>query len=435
MAIGRNRDEELISKYQWAGKIRFITFFLLLLFLYAMKLVGGYSYLNTTLLGLVIVGAVFNQPYSFLLRHVNVYRFQFYQMATDIIVVSWILYYLGGVEAPLISIAYYIIILWAGVVSGVAAVFFATIVSSIFFVGVVLFEYWQLIPAVSYLEVSISGPKLYSLLLGNVSFIFAFGYFSAYSSKVVQRLQRFHYEEVLRSSHKLLATGYLASGIAHDVINHLVCIRGYTEMVQQRLKAKGSGISDDMNDEQLHKISSLQEKGTELLAKLSRFSQKVSEDFCEVDISKVIVDTLSLTEPLLRCSKVKIEKMIEPMMPPVLGDKDQIQEIIIALILYSVENVKERHVVIITAHSLKQANCIEILFFDSEIEVKKNILSRISEPFFTIDTSERELEVGLSVIREIVLHHKGEITQIPGTKGKGSTFIIQLPIATKADAK
>ena len=143
-------ENELIKKYQWAGKIRFVTFFLLFIFFLLMKFAGGYSYLNAALAGLIFVEAVLNQPHAFFLKRVNIFRFQFYQMTTDIIAISWILYYMGGIEAPVISIAYYALILWAGVVSGYRAVLFAVITASFFMSSVVILGHFGILPPISY---------------------------------------------------------------------------------------------------------------------------------------------------------------------------------------------------------------------------------------------------------------------------------------------
>src|SRR3972149_1433992 len=95
-----NLRHELIRKYQCAGKIRFVSAMLLFLFLYLMKFIGGYSYLNIFLTALIFVEPPLNQPYKFILDRVDVRRFQFYQMVIDIIAVSWVVYYMGGIEAP-----------------------------------------------------------------------------------------------------------------------------------------------------------------------------------------------------------------------------------------------------------------------------------------------------------------------------------------------
>jgi len=229
--MDKNTDNELIGKYQWAGRIRLISFLLLLLVSWIIKFSSGDSLLHISFSLIVFAGAVLNQPYGFILRRVNLYRLQFYQMITDIVVISGILYYMGGVQAPIISIAYYAVILWAGVVSGTAQVFFAVVMSAISFSTVVLLEYYGVLPSVSYLNNEMPIVQMYSLLLGNVSFLFAFGYFSAQSSSIIKFLERKRQGESLKSTHKILSTGYIVNSIAHDIVNHQVGIRGYSKLI------------------------------------------------------------------------------------------------------------------------------------------------------------------------------------------------------------
>jgi hypothetical protein len=108
---------ELLQKYKFAGKIRLISFSLLFFYLLLIKYTGGYSYINVTFFAVIFFETILNQPYNFITQRVNIYRFQYFQMAADIIAISWMVYYMGGIEAPVVTLAYYAVILWAGVVS------------------------------------------------------------------------------------------------------------------------------------------------------------------------------------------------------------------------------------------------------------------------------------------------------------------------------
>jgi len=220
--------EDVLSKYKLAGKIRFVTFSLLLLFSLLMKFIGGYSYLNITFVGLILVEAVFNQPYKFLVKRVNLNRFQYYRMAVDIIAISWIIYYMGGIQAPLVSLAYYGVILWAGFVSTTGAVFFATCASVFLFSLMALLEHFGFLLFPSYYEYKVTTSHMLSLLLGNVAFLFAFGYFSANSSRVIKRLERRRYEDSLRHAHRFSEVNYLVGYIVHDALNQMINIEGYS---------------------------------------------------------------------------------------------------------------------------------------------------------------------------------------------------------------
>jgi len=413
--------EELIRKYRLAGSIRFICFFLLLLFLILMKNIGGYSYVNTIFIALICVEAVFNQPYAFLLKSVNIYRFQYYQMITDIIAISWIIHYMGGLEAPIVVIAYYAVILWAGVVSTTAAVFFAVLVSAICFSAIVLLEHFALIPFVSFFEYKIPTNQMISLLLGNVSFLFAFGYFSAHSSDVIKFLQRKRQEEFLRSVHKLMATGSLMGRTAHDILNQFACIKGYVDFLLSKKELSGQVR------EMLESIRKLEIKGASLLDRIAVFAKKTDQEFDTIDLHKVIDAALDVCWPLIRYSKMKILKPYGENIPKIMANKGQLQEAFVVFILNALDAVSgQGSLTIKTVHDRKN-DIIEIEFSDTGSGITQKNLKHIGEPFFTTKGSGKGLGIGLATAYGIINRHNGRIS-VNSELDIGTTFTIQLPV-------
>ena len=419
--IDDRTQEELLGKYRLAGRIRFMSFFLLLFFLFLMKSIGGYSYLNSVFLILIFVEAILNQPYNFIVRRVNIYRFQYYQMITDIIAISWILYYMGGIEAPLVSIAYYAVILWAGVVSTTQAVFFAVIASALFFSSIVISEHFGMLPFISYYNYRISTAQMFSLLIGNVSFLFAFGYFSARSSMVIKYLERERQQESLKHAHKLLLVGYLIRNITHDVLNYLTSIKGYTQMLLEK-----AGIGSTEN-ETLKSVEKLGNRSIDLLNRLGRFSQEPEERLESSDINKVIEDALGLTMPVVKYSNMAIKKMFGLDIPIIMANKYQLQEIFIVFILNALDAIPDEGTLTIKTAYIKENNVVEIVFFDTGAGIKKEDLSRIGQSFFTTKSPGKWLGLGLATAYGIVAGHKGKI-DVESKVGKGTTFTVQLPV-------
>jgi len=415
--------QELIDKYRFAGKMRLISSFLLLCFLLFMKFLGAYSYLNIAFVSLILVEAFINQPYRFILGCVDIHRFQFYQMAIDIIAISWILYYMGGINAPLVSIAYYVVILWAGVVSSVHAVFFAVIMSVILFSLVVLFEYAGVLPFVSLDNYKMPLAQMLGLLLGNVSFLFAFGYFSARSSAIMKFLERKRYEESLRHVHRFLEAGYLIGSITHDVLNCLFKINGYTEILLRKNDEQGG------ENEYLKNIQDLGHKSSNLLFRLGKFSQLPEEDFESINIDSVIDDAIELTNPVVRYSKMMIEKQAGERVPFVMANKNSLQEVFIILILNSLDAIKDKGTLSIKTRYIQETNILEIIFSDNGSGIKKQDLKRIrmAESFFTTRNREAKLGLGVSTAYKIIAHHKGTM-DVESSLGEGATFLIRLPV-------
>jgi len=414
---------ELLRKYRFAGKIRLISFSLFFFFLLLIKYTGGYSYINATFFAVIFFEIILNQPYNFIIQRVNIYRFQYYQMAADIIAVSWMVYYMGGIEAPVVTLAYYAVILWAGVVSSAGAVFFAVGLTMLLFSLVVILEYFGILPFVGYYHYKMPIFQMFSVLMGNVSFFFAFGYFSARAALVIKSLQRKRYEDLLKHEHKFRAIGHLVGYAAHDVLNHLANISGYVELL---LKKKSGAAGEE---EMIKSIGALTQESTHLLSGLMHFSQKPSEVLKPVSINGAIEDAIELTRPLVRYSKIAIEKRLDPANPLVMGEKDRLQEIFIALILNAYEAMPGKGTLsIVTALADKQ-DSIKIDVSDTGSGIQPQDISRIrdGEPFFTTREAKMKLGLGLVTTREIVAKHKGTM-DIQSTVGKGTTFVIQLPV-------
>ncbi|OIO36255.1 MAG: hypothetical protein AUJ74_03305 [Candidatus Omnitrophica bacterium CG1_02_44_16] len=426
--------QELIKKYQLAGKIRFLSFTILFLFLLLMKVVGGYFYLNFAVISLIFVEAVLNRPYSFLLKRVDLYRFQFYQMVTDIIAISWVLYYMGGVEAPLINLAYYVVILWAGVVSDTLAVFFAVVVSAVLFTAVVVLGHFGILPRITYFDYHMPTPQMYSILLGNISFLFAFGYFSARSSDLTKLLERKKQEDLLRHRRKFLAAGYLVAAIAHDIINHLITIRAYVKILLERQdKPQMPGEKARLSDtDGLKRIEEAEKNSAELLEKLLQFSQNPKEKFQPTDINAVIEDALGLTGPIMKMADVKVEKVFAAGLPAIMADKDQLQEVFVIFVLNAIDAIDKKGKITVSTRYCSDDGYIEVAIADTGSGIKREYLDKICDPFFTTKTPDKGLGLGLTIAGEIIARHKGKI-DVKSEPGVGTTFTLRFSHDEKKD--
>lgn len=423
--IDNDTREGLIGKYRLAGKIRLISASLLLFFLLLMKWIGGYAYLNIYFVSLIFVEAVLNQPYSFIIRRVNIHRFQYYQMAIDIISISWVLYYMGGIEAPVIGIAYYAVILWAGVTSSPGAVFFAVSSAALFLSSVVLLEYNGMLLPVPIYNQAMTDARLFSLLFGNIAFLFAFGYFSAHCSQIVKFLERKRRDESLRYAHKFLAIDHIITNTTHDISGSLANVKCCTEALLIK-----KGLSKDTR-EMLSMIDNEEAKAADLLFRLSRFSRKEKPELKHTDMNKVIEDAIKLTWPLVKYSRIVIEKDLDPMLPSIMANAEQIQEVLVALIFNSIDAVTVKGTLNIKTNYCKKKNVVEMILSDNGTGIKQEYLNRIYDPFFTTKEPKERFGIGLSVSKEIINRHHGNICA-ESIEGKGATFTIQVPVEQTA---
>lgn len=416
---------ELLAKYKLAGKIRFLSFLLLFLFLLLMKTFGGYSYLNGAFIALILIEAVANQPYAFITNRVDVYRFQYFQMATDIIAISWIIYYMGGIEAPIVGIAYYAIILWAGVASSARAVFFAVFTSSFFFSLIVALEYFGYLPSTSHYDYRMPVAQLISLLIGNTAFFFAFGYFSAHSSAVIGSLQRKRREDLLRNTRKLIATGHLMGRTAHDVLNDIASAKGYSMLLLD------SAVSDTDKHKMLDAIQRLHNKSADAIKRIGRFSQESLQEFRLTDLHQTIEDALKLTHPIVRYSKMAVEKTFGPDVPLIKASGSELEEVFVTFIFNALDAISGEGKLIIKTSYIRDGGIVKVIFSDTGSGISHENLKRLGEPFFTTKDHGEGAGLGLATAYGIIARHNGKI-HVESTVGKGTAFAISLPI-TQAD--
>jgi len=333
---------------------------------------------------------------------------------------------MGGIQAPLVSLAYYGVILWAGFVSTTGAVFFATCASVFLFSLMALLEHFGFLLFPSYYEYKVTTSHMLSLLLGNVAFLFAFGYFSANSSRVIKRLERRRYEDSLRHAHRFSEVNYLVGYIVHDALNQMINIEGYSMLLLEEKNL------DKTQEEMLRSIDSSVKKSTNLLSRLIRFSRQTEHKMEEASVNRIIEDTVELVQPFTRYSNVVIEKILDLDIPQVLVEKDRIQEVFVVLVLNAFEAMKDKGKLIIETSFEKNTNSVKIIISDTGEGIKPEDVDRIKtgEPFLSAKKEKKTLGVGLVTAYEIINRHRGNVG-LESTVGKGTTFTIQLPAVQK----
>ena len=227
--------------------------------------------------------------------------------------------------------------------------------------------------------------------------------------------------EKLVQSEKLSAFGQLSAGIAHEVKNPLTGILGYAQLSLRKIDKETS----------LHKNISVIEKEAKrckaIIENLMKFARQEQVEFKETDLINVAGDALAIVDHQLSINRIKVIKQFDPALPLISGNANQIQQVLINLMINSQQAMDGEPGTI----SLRIRNCndkwVEIWLKDSGPGIDKEIQDKLFEPFFTTKKSGKGTGLGLSMSYGIINEHKGKIL-IHSTLGKGTTFVIVLPI-------
>jgi two-component system NtrC family sensor kinase len=233
---------------------------------------------------------------------------------------------------------------------------------------------------------------------------------------------RVRLEEQLQQREKLSSIGLLAAGVAHEVNTPLTGVSSYTQMLLGML------AETDPKHALLLKVRRQAERATNIVNNLLNFSRTGdATEFTELDISRVLDDTLQLLEPQLRGNQIEIVRGYDHDSPQVFGNSGKLQQVFTNLLLNARDAIPAGgSIKISTIPSEDHSLTIEVS--DSGIGIAPENVAKIYDPFYTTKEVGRGTGLGLAVSYGIVQEHSGHIS-VESTPGRGTIFRITLPTA------
>jgi signal transduction histidine kinase len=227
-------------------------------------------------------------------------------------------------------------------------------------------------------------------------------------------------QSALVHSEKMAAFGQLGAGIAHEVKNPLAGILGFAQLSLRKVK----------KDNPLHKNLSIIEKETKrcktIIENLLKFArqEKLSQD--RLEINPIVEDAIAIVEHQLGIHNVKVESELLPDLPPIIGNANQIQQVLMNLLINAQQAMQENPGLVKVTTARTETKQVEIRVLDNGPGIPEEIQERLFEPFFTTKSTGEGTGLGLSVTYGIIKDHKGDI-RVESEVGKGTIFVITLP--------
>jgi PAS domain S-box-containing protein len=231
---------------------------------------------------------------------------------------------------------------------------------------------------------------------------------------------RMRLEEQLQQREKLSSIGLLAAGVAHEVNTPLTGVSSYTQMLLGMLP------ETDPKHALLQKVRRQADRASDIVNNLLNFSRTGSAtQFTEVDVHRVLDDTLQLLETQLRRNQIEVERYYDPNLPKTFGNAGKLQQVFTNLILNARDAIPEGgRITLFTASTDKETIIVEVA--DTGIGIAPENVAKIYDPFYTTKGVGRGTGLGLAVTYGIVQEHSGHIS-VESTPGRGTTFRITLP--------
>ncbi|HET6980023.1 MAG TPA: ATP-binding protein [Pyrinomonadaceae bacterium] len=234
--------------------------------------------------------------------------------------------------------------------------------------------------------------------------------------------ERITLEEQLQQREKLSSIGLLAAGVAHEVNTPLTGVSSYTQMLLGMLN------ENDPKHALLQKVRTQAERATNIVNNLLNFSRTGSAtEFAELNVARVLDDTLQLLEPQLRRSQIEIVRDYDIDAPKAYANAGKLQQVFTNLILNARDAIPDGGRIIVSTGSAEDGSLVAEIS-DTGIGIAPENVAKIYDPFFTTKGVGQGTGLGLAVSYGIVQEHAGRIS-VESTPGHGTTFRITLPTA------
>ena len=222
--------------------------------------------------------------------------------------------------------------------------------------------------------------------------------------------------------------GELSGSLAHELNQPLTAILSNAQAAQRFLARDGTDINEIR--EILDDIVNEDQRAGEVIRRLRLLFQKGEAMHQPLDVNEVVQEAMRLMRGDVLNRGVTVQTELTADLPTVLGDRVQLQQVILNLLMNACDAMREtrvdaRRIVLRTARAGAKNVCVSLT--DSGHGLPPEPLDQLFQPFFT--TKAQGMGLGLSICRTIITAHRGKLWADRNPAERGATFHFTLPIA------
>lgn len=235
------------------------------------------------------------------------------------------------------------------------------------------------------------------------------------------------HEAMLVQAHKMRAIGTLTAGVAHELNNPLNNISLTSHMLLEDMDNLEADECKDMLQDVVNEV----ERSKKIVSNLLDFTRENETNLEPIHVVELLQNTAHLAANQLRIAGIKLEFNTTDDLPPISGDKQQLTQVFLNLLLNAVAASPRGSKIQLLVHPADQPGHLSIKVVDRGTGIPKHVLHRVFDPFFTTKEAGKGTGLGLSVSQGIVEKHGGRIF-VDSQEGRGSTFSVVLPVLSDA---
>ena len=225
-------------------------------------------------------------------------------------------------------------------------------------------------------------------------------------------------QERINRAERLAALGQVVAEISHEIKNPLMMIGGFARQLAKDTR-------DDKSLTKLNIIVNEVQRLESLLVEMRDFYLPRAVELKEIDINALLKHVHDLIKEDCKKRGIRLEFTTDGEQVFVEGDRARLEQVLLNLAKNALEAM-EQGGKISFASGLKQGT-VEINIKDQGVGIPDDDKKKIFSPFYT--TKKQGTGLGLSICKRIIEDHPGSSLSFTSEKGKGSTFVITMPVS------
>jgi signal transduction histidine kinase len=225
---------------------------------------------------------------------------------------------------------------------------------------------------------------------------------------------------------KMASLGMMAAGIAHEIGNPLTSISSMVQVIKRK-------NSNELVADYVSKILKNIERISRIVRELVDFSRPSSYEEAPADVNEIIKSAVGIIRYDRRSKNLTYELNLDPDLAETVLVADHLLQVFLNILINAVD-ASEGVGKIISVSSVTKNGAIQVQISDQGSGIPEGIQQKIFEPFFTTKEVGKGTGLGLTVSYGFIKNLRGDI-KVKSKVGKGSTFILSIPIKSKIEEK
>jgi PAS domain S-box-containing protein len=232
-------------------------------------------------------------------------------------------------------------------------------------------------------------------------------------------------QQELNITSRLASIGEVAAGIAHEINNPLTGVIGFAQMLTQM------DVPEDIK-EAVEVIDDGAKRTAGIVEKLLTFARRNKPEKEYVDINSILMSAIDIRAYEMRINNIEVTTDLVLDLPRTMANVGQLQQVFLNIIINAEHAMAAHEGGTLSIKTERVNGNVRVSIGDDGPGISKENIGKLFDPFFTTKDSDEGTGLGLSISYGIIKEHGG-IIRVESKLGKGTTFIIDLPVLTEVE--